>query len=54
MTRRRGEACHLTLWFVPRRRDLEAGLERVAGAVTADKLWIVWPKKASPLASDVS
>ena len=54
VTRRRGGACHLTLWFVPRRRDLEEGLERVAGAVTTDRLWIVWPKKTSPLASDVS
>ena len=39
VTRRRGGACHLTLWFVPRRRDLEEGLERVAGAVTTDRLW---------------
>ena len=54
VTRRRGGGCDLTLWFVPRRRDLEEGLERVAGAVTTDRLWIVWPKKTSPLASDVS
>ena len=54
VTRRRGRACHLTLWFVPRRRDLEEGIERVAGAVTTDRLWIVWPKKTSPLASDIS
>ncbi len=54
VTRRRGGPGDLTLWFVPRRRDLEEGLERVAGAVTTDKLWIVWPKKTSPLASDVS
>ncbi len=54
VTRRRGGACDLTLWFVPRRRDLEEGLERVAGAVTTDRLWIVWPKKTSPLAADVS
>ncbi len=54
VTRRRGGACHLTLWFVPRRRDLEEGIERVAGAVTTDRLWIVWPKKTSPLATDVS
>ena len=26
----------------------------MAGAVTTDRLWIVWPKKTSPLASDVS
>ena len=54
VTRRRGGACDLTLWFVPCRHDLEEGLERVAGAVTADRLWIVWPKKTSPLAADVS
>lgn len=51
---RRGGRGDITLWFVPRRRDLEEGIERVAGAVTAGKLWIVWPKKASALASDVS
>ena len=54
VTRCRGGACDLTLWFVPRRRDLEEGLGRVAGAVTTDRLWIVWPKKTSPLAADVS
>ncbi len=54
VTRSRGGACDLTLWFVPRRRDLEEGLEDVAGAVTTDRLWIVWPKKTSPLAADVS
>ncbi len=54
VTRRRGGACDLTLWFVPRRRDLEEGLERVAGAVTTDRLWIVWPKRTSPLAADIS
>ena len=54
VTRRGDEPGDLTLWFVPRRRDLEEGIERVAGGVTTDKLWIVWPKKTSTLASDVS
>ena len=54
VTRRGGEPGDLTLWFVPRRRELEEGIERVAGGVTTDKLWIIWPKKTSPLASDVS
>ena len=48
------EARDLTLWFVPRRCDLEDGIERVAGQVATDKLWIVCPKKTSPFASDVS
>ncbi len=54
VTRRGGEPGDLTLWFVPRRRELEEDIERVAGGVTTDKLWIIWPKKTSPLASDVS
>ena len=54
VTRRGEEPRDLTLWFVPRRCDLEDGIERVAGQVATDKLWIVWPKKTSPLASDVS
>ena len=53
--RRRGEGPRdLTIWFTRRLRDLEQGIERMAGRVTTDKLWIVWAKKTSSLAADVS
>ena len=53
--RRRGEGPRdLTIWFTRRLRVLEQGIEGMAGRVTTDKLWIVWAKKTSPLAADVS
>ena len=48
---RRGEA-DLTLWFVRRASEL-SGLRRVA-AKMGQGLWICWPKKSSPLASDLN
>jgi len=53
--RRRGEGPRdLTIWFIRRLRELEHGIERMAGRVTTDKLWMVWAKQTSPLAADVS
>ena len=53
--RRRGDGPRdLTIWFTRRRRDLERGIVQMADRVATDKLWIVWPKKTSPLAADVS
>ena len=53
--RRRGEGPRdVTIWFTRRLRELEHGIEQMAGRVTTDRLWIVWAKKTSPLAADVS
>ena len=53
--RRRGDGPRdLTIWFTRRLHELEHGIERMAGRVTTDKLWIMWAKKTSPLAADVS
>ena len=53
--RRRGDGPRdLTIWFTRRLHELERGIDRMAGRVTTDKLWIVWAKKTSPLAADVS
>jgi hypothetical protein len=53
--RRRGDGPRdLAIWFTRRLRELEHGIEQMAGRVTTDKLWIVWAKKTSPLATDVS
>ncbi len=53
MLRRGSAAASLMLLFVRSARDLEAGLAR-ALAAAGGGLWILWPKKGSALASDVS
>ena len=44
----------ITLWFTRSRRELERDAARMARAADAGRLWIIWPKKASPLAADHS
>ena len=42
----------LTLWFTRSRRELERDVARMARAAGAGRLWIIWPKRSSPLAAD--
>ncbi|HOQ99286.1 MAG TPA: hypothetical protein PLJ35_10755 [Anaerolineae bacterium] len=44
----------LTLWFVRSRAELEAGLATMAPHAARGRLWIIWPKKASGAAGDLS
>lgn len=44
----------LTLWFTRSRKDLERGIKRMVPLAENAGLWIVWPKKASGIASDLS
>jgi hypothetical protein len=44
----------LTLWFVRSQAELEANLERMLGHAEGGRLWILWPKKASGVRSDLS
>ena len=53
LVRRSAAPPQLTLLFVRSARGLETGLARVIPAA-AEGLWIIWPKKGSALASDVS
>jgi hypothetical protein len=46
--------CDLILWFPPSRADLERRIARIREQVGRDGLWIVWPKKASGIATDLS
>jgi hypothetical protein len=46
--------CDLILWFPPSRADLERRIERIREQVGRDGLWIVWPKKASGIATDLA
>lgn len=45
--------CDLALWFTKSRNDLERRVDRM-GSFAKNGLWIIWPKKASGVATDVS
>jgi CheY-like chemotaxis protein len=44
----------LTLCFVRSRKELQRGIARVAQQVEDRPLWIIWPKKTSSLATDLT
>jgi hypothetical protein len=44
----------LILWFVRSRAELTRGIEKWAPRVGKGGIWIFWPKKAGPRASDLS
>jgi hypothetical protein len=44
----------LTLWFTRSQADLEAGIEAMRSFAQKGGLWIMWPKKASGVVSDLS
>ena len=45
--------CDLILWFVRSTRDLEAGMARMSVVTPDGGIWIMWPKKASGVVSDL-
>ncbi|MGH9723209.1 MAG: hypothetical protein ACRD8O_23605 [Bryobacteraceae bacterium] len=54
ISRNSNATADLTLWFTTSRKNLERGIARMASRVGRDGLWIVWPKKAAAVASDVT
>jgi hypothetical protein len=44
----------VTLWFTRSRQALEAGIEEIGDWAGQGRLWIVWPKKASGVTSDLT
>lgn len=53
--RRRNQGMRdLTLWFTRSRAELMAGVGSMARRHETGRLWILWPKRASPLAGDHS
>lgn len=48
-----GEA-NVTLWFNTSRVELERDMQAMGARYGAGRLWIIWPKKASRVASDLS
>ena len=52
----RGERgpCDVALWFVRSRAELEGDVGRMGGRLGGGRLWIIWPKKASGVLTDVT
>jgi CheY-like chemotaxis protein len=46
--------CDLVLCFVRNRKELERRIERMRAVVGEGGVWMIWPKKSSPMAADVS
>jgi hypothetical protein len=44
----------VTLWFVKSRKDLEQRIDSMSNFAQQGGLWIIWPKKASGIVSDLS
>jgi hypothetical protein len=44
----------LVLWFLSTRADLERDVERMGALAGAGGIWIVWPKRSSGVASDLT
>lgn len=49
-----GEKPDVTLWFVTSRQELTDGIDDMVPLSRGGGLWILWPKKASGVLSDVS
>ena len=46
--------CNLTIWFATATKDLKADIKRMVPVGDKGSLWIVWPKKASSMATDLT
>ena len=46
--------CNIILWFVRSREELAHEMKSMAARSGAGRLWIIWPKKASGVESDVT
>jgi hypothetical protein len=52
--RKKDDERRLILWFVTTRRDLERKVKRMADLTPVGGMWIIWPKKASGVSSDLN
>ena len=41
-------------WFTKSRKDLDSRIERLGTLAGKDGLWVVWPKKASGVKTDLT
>jgi hypothetical protein len=46
--------CSLTIWFVRSRKELDRRIKKIATDIGSGLIWIVWPKKTSAMATDLS
>ena len=46
--------CDLAIWFTKSRKNLERRIRRTVPLAGKDGLWIVWPKKASGIETDLT
>ena len=53
-TRGAGGPCDVVLWFVRSRAELEGEVGRIGAGLGGGRLWIIWPKKASGVVTDVT
>ena len=53
-TRGAGGSCDVVLWFVRSRAELEGEVGRMGTRLGGGRLWIIWPKKASGVLTDVT
>jgi CheY-like chemotaxis protein len=54
LEQRLGRGCQMALWFVRSSRDLEARIGRLGATTPPGGVWIVYPKKTSGLATDLT
>lgn len=47
------KGCTLTLWFTRSRVDLERGIREAAKLAGQGTVWIIWPKQASGVPTDL-
>lgn len=52
--RRAGPGCDLMIWFTKSAADVESRVERLGMQAGKDGLWVVWPKKASGVTTDLT
>ena len=45
--------CTLTLWFTRSRGDLARGMRKAVALAGRGTVWIIWPKQASGVATDL-
>jgi CheY-like chemotaxis protein len=54
LRRRLRGRCDLVLCFVRNRKELARAFDRIQSALGNGGVWMIWPKKSSPMAADVS
>ena len=54
LSKRAGGGCDLMIWFTKSSKDLERRIARLGMLAGKDGLWVVWPKKASGVKTDLT